>query len=576
MLHAPKDCGLPTAAEKFNCGKLATPYFQGNGINFYQCIKTGFVTITLALGDENKNLPQKTITVGNKSSPFHNNDLYIVDFNFGVSTGPSCEFTIYDASGYDVSAFLQSLFRDSCTAVKSTVLVDFGWILVDQDNNVGVQVTAGKQREYKWRAAQYTSQAVPFYGKNYKYASVNDITGEIYQDYGKATLGNRLGFTVSNLEVNANSNGTWSYKVKCVTLLDNRAQKRLQSRSYGTSNNPVALKQAVGQLVADACRTGQASAPQDTAAIFITSVTDGNGKAQDIKFSNSEGGEMGPAAVWSPNRQSATASARNWTLPLTTDRGLGMTMYTDPVIDSPNLVFLEADPTICTNPRSAYCGSRPSPKLIYVVNGGDCSPVIEFNPKVSYTIAGRAQGGTSGSGSVAKQPSFRARDICPQYGGTDKIEVSNASEGIQTNGVIQNNSSMWRFPTIAPEKINEAISANLIANSTVLQNSLITGELKIFGDPQYVNIAKCQGETIGIIYVNNPAVSNGLPAGQEGPRNQNFDWLAYPQINSTFSRLDYRIMGVSHTIDSSGFYTTTIQVQATPNQASGRRPRAQS
>jgi hypothetical protein len=569
MNHPIEPCGLPTAALRYSCGKLATPYFTGNGLDFYQCIKTGFVTITLALGDETKNISQKTITVGNQSSPYYNNSTYITQFSFGGSTGPGCEFTIYDSSGNDISAFLQGLFRDSCTAVKSNVLVDFGWILMDQDNNVGARVTNGKQREYRWRSAQYTQQARPYYGSKYPYASVNDVTGEIYQDYGKSNLANRLGFTVSNLEVSANSNGTWEYKIKCVTLLDNRAQKRLQGRSFGSSRNPVALKRAVAQLVGDGCRDRSQNVPE--AAVLWISPGDTPGTSQEIKFSNSEGGEEGPAAAWSPNRQSSTVAARNWTTPINTDRGLGMTMYSDPVIDVPNLVFLEADPEICTNPRAQYCAAKVQPKLIYVVNGGNCSPVLEFNPSVSYTLAARAQGGTSGSGSVAKQTNFQPRDVCRNYRGSDKVEVNNTSEGIQTNGVVQENSNMWRFPTVAPEKINQAVSANLLANATALQNSLIEGDLKIMGDPQYVNVAQCQGETIGIIYINNPGVSDGLAAGGTGPRNQNFDWLAYPQVNSVFSRLDYRIMGVSHSIDSSGVYTTTIKVQATPDQATGRR-----
>jgi len=236
------------------------------------------------------------------------------------------------------------------------------------------------------------------------------------------------------------------------------------------------------------------------------------------------------------------------------------------VIDAPNLVVIEGDLSYCAYPRGTYCGSKPEPLYIYIVNGGNCSPVLGFTPTVQYQIGAKAIGGTMGGGNVAQATNFTNKDLCAGYTGNDKINIA-AGEGEQTQGTVSSNMNMWRFPSNTVRETNKALSENLAANSFAIQSSNITAELKIVGNPEYVNLAKCQGWNIGIIFINQPQVNQQNKFVQGPPPDENFEWLAYPPVNKTFSRLDYMIMGVSHSIDESGDYTTTLRLQAVPVQA---------
>lgn len=580
MDHIFTPCNAPKLGNA-PCGKIADlAHYIGTSagqVAFTDIVKTGYVTVTLTA---DINGVDKTITVGNKSSPFYNNGTFITQFTFGGNTSAGCDFTIYDSTGGDLNEFLQGVYENSCDSTRAVVLVDFGWIVLDAQENVGTKVTNGKQLSYKWGAGTYTPSMKSYYkgipnfapsqpGFDIPLAGVDEFSGVVDRS---GSIGNRLGFSVDKLEVSFSAEGTWTYKINCTTLLERRSQRRLTQTNFGDDFNPLSIKDAVGLAVANGCPDANGNSA-NTVNLWIKR---GQviGTNNPLNFKNSEGGPDGPKAVWHGNVQSPTQFARNNLNGLTTDTGMGMVLYTDPIIDAPNLVVLSADESFCVNPNGALCRQNPSPEYVFIVNGGNCTPVLQFTPTVQYTIGAKAIGGTAGGGMVAQAINFEAADLCADLNSPNKINLAETGEGEQAQGTIPGNMNMWRYPNNVVKESNQALSQNLAANSFAIQSSNITAELKIVGNPEFVNLAKCQGWFIGIIFINQPQVTTNSRIAnlnnQALNSNEKYEWLATPSVNATFTRMDYLIMGVSHSIDASGDYTTTLRLQAVPEQARQR------
>lgn len=530
-----RTCLLPGAAETYACGVIAKPLIN----NFSQAVKTGFITVVMR-----SKLAGKLITVGNRSSPWYQNKTFIKSFEFGGTNDVAAKFTIYDASGNDLSVFLDSLYQDSCNAQHNTVLLEFGWILTNSSNI-----------------------ATKFSSADFTYAPYQKINPK-----AKPNPGGALGFLVKNIKVTADSSGAWVYDVELATLL-NRKNGRVRSADpVGSNRHPASIKVASSRTLERTC--SQRGVVNNTAVLFARD--DGGGLLTEFGFPNSEGGFNGPKSTWDPNRLSSVGAIRGWLNGLRSDRGLGMTVFTDPSVDAANIVVLEGNPEWCQNPRVRYCPQKDSPKYIYIVNGGDCSPVIDFKPSVTYYIAAKAQGGGTGAQSSKQvQASSRRVQACPEFVENSLANPEESAEGLQTSVTVPGASMNYRFPTDAVEKQAGAINANLVANAGRIQSSNIEGELIIQGNPEFVNIARCQGMKLGIIYFNTGMPSVLQQPGVQGINAQSapMDWLANPYVNNVFSRLDYQIQGVSHSISENGDFVTKLKVFAVPDSAKPRRSR---
>jgi hypothetical protein len=531
--HPINDCLLPGPARQFACGTIATPNIGGQT----NATRSGFVNIIMVV-KTGAGQP-KYIRVGNKSSPWYNNGVYIKEFNFGGENDAKGDFTIYDSTGNDLSIFLTALYEDSCKSKTNNILVDFGYIFQSIDNQPKMRGTSGFiEDQYKaFRRGGYSppvNQTPP--GLN--------AGGNINQQ-------NWLGFVVNKIDVSSDGAG-WVYKVSLSSLLDRRSSRKLLAKAYGSSNGLMSLKDAAAQAVNDGCGTENVSGQ----TYFIREDTPG--VYSEIKFKNSEGGANGPKNVWDPNRLPCVSAVRNWLNSISTDRDLGVTLYTDPIIDAPNLIVMEAPADICSVPNGAYCpGKKSGPRKIYLVNAGDCSPVIDFKPTVQYSTQARGQGGSSGGATSSKMVSFAGKNPCRKLNG----DLPENQEGIATNAAIPSSNTNFRFPSTAADEEVKGISAQMLANAGRIQTSLIQGDLTIQGDPEYVSVTKCQGLQVGIIYINSPGV-----ASKERYYYAD-DWLSNPPVNPVFSRLDYQITGVSHAIKEDGTYVTTLKVFAVPDQA---------
>lgn len=491
-----RECKLPYEATLYTCGIIAKP--------LQAAMKGAFVN--LILYNENR-----FIGVGNKSSPYFNNRVWIKSLNFGGQNTQGAEITIVDTSGNDFNVFLNNLYKDACTSKANNCLLEFGWLITTCS------------------------------GQTMKYSTAN-IGKSIYASKNiRKNPGGLMGFMLSKLEVQSDSSGCWVYNLKLQAAANALSRSKV-AQPVGTDSHKLPLKDAANKMLRSVCKDTR---KQNRAQGYF--FRDNETFFEPYGFLSSDGGYLGPKNVWDANRMNPIAAFRTWMNSVTTDRRIGTTFYTDPSIADPNIIAIEASDNICDPNAENICPGRgQKAKLIYLVNASDCSPVINFQPKVEYQTGGKAQGGGT---STTSAKSVRARGC--------KNADPNDTTGIQVQVTVPGNSINYRAPNNAIDSEAYAMGANLIANATRIQNSNIEAELQIEGDPRYADVATSISKVIGIVYFNHPAARSSASAN-----NLICDWLAYPVVNNVFSNVEYTITGASHSIGEDGVYTTTLKVNA--------------
>ncbi len=270
-----------------------------------------------------------------------------------------------------------------------------------------------------------------------------------------------------------------------------------------------------------------------------------------------EGGGMGPRAAWPMQQSNAFTIARMWTASVRTVYGKGIIMVFRP--EDNTLVFCEdpSDKDCCANSVATF-----------VVNGGNCSPVISFNPTVNWP-----KGMIPGGGGVAGGSSTANQDNILE----PPPEVEQA--GTQSMYGIQQQDWIHRVPDDHAEQAKLSGEAN---QNTENSNGLaigggkpgFTAELKIIGDPffstvlgpvkkptapdeaaQPDKIPGLFGKFLSIIFINPFYIANDDESYGYGAT-----WLQDSTCNPILSNKKYLILGVSHQI-SSGSYTTTFKLK---------------
>ena len=113
-----------------------------------------------------------------------------------------------------------------------------------------------------------------------------------------------------------------------------------------------------------------------------------------------------PKCVWEGNQQNILGLLHKWIQSFTTDKNLGIKIaWRDTNGCNPTLVLWEDGSPKC-NDESKCDVSRSIGN--YIVNGGQCSPVIEFNPQIKWNWAVVAN--TGGSHNKATSASVPQKD----------------------------------------------------------------------------------------------------------------------------------------------------------------------
>jgi len=436
------------------------------------------------------------ITVGNNSSfsnfidPSDQNHAVIKSFEYGKSNGTGMVVEILDEDGGDFALFMVRLNKSLCNVGKDYRLrCKFGWIIETCNGDTTLE----------------DSGDLFFLPREIK---------AVYE-------GGKIKFTVEGGD-----------------MMDNIAEERLND-SKGADDTPVALKEAIKKLFAE-------NHPKVPSVRFIRKE---NNTEREWEWRPSEGGKNGPKGVWNSSQQNSLTTARNWLNPYTTERGEGVAFNWNSESRIPEL-------QIHSVPESGPDGGKIKDACefsigTYIVNGGDCSPVISFNPNVKWTfVPNSASGGKTGGNKSGKTKVKVPREGCD-------------TGGVQYHPGVSDTQLANRAPGETLERTTEANTAHELANQALENRLPIEAELKIQGQPLFVNPVLLTGAWISIIVVNPFHIKKNVLGDTACG-----DWLAQPVCNRVFSNKMWMVKEVHHQIKE-GSYTTSIKVflQAVCNRA---------
>ena len=418
------------------------------------------------------------ITMGNKSSPAYKNAAAISSFTYGFEPGTSsfgADVEIIDSGG--------TAYRDIIRAINKTITnaateaaginIDFGWILTDCYGKVTTT----------WTANQITG------------SKITGFISEVEQTFENAIIKLKL-------------------KIRAPTV---QSPDVIQDIVIGDQSNKRSLKSAIVEIFTK-------YEPKYKGVRFESKDSDGKGGFKEFHFKNSDGGPDGPLGVWSANQQNTVSAVRGWLNSVTTSNDLG--------------VLIEYDASTYEAVLKESPFEQPSCQYnlgTYIVNGGNCSPVLEFNPTIKWFPSG-STGAVNGSATSA--------------GGTrlEPVPENVQKAGSQASPAQQQHDSHFRNPDDISSKAAEAFSAQYDANYIVeTPHSPIDAQLKIMGDPSFANLVDFLGKEVSIIVLN--------PFGSR----TDCTWISEPTCNQVLSNKHYLIKGVNHQI-TEGSYVTTLHV----------------
>lgn len=445
------------------------------------------------------------ITVGNQSRPNAKNTAVITSLEYGASEGMGCTIEITDEEGGNFTKSFDAINKGLGSLEKdiSGFKLDFGWI---------VEKKCGNQ-------------------SNVEIFSVNSV----HKDY------------IHLLPIRMNviyEGGKIKYVLEAQDMMTRVSETR-QECNLGRDDKKVPLKQAILEFM-----------KKELPPPFLdVKFLDKDGK--EWNFANINGGKEGPRGVWGSCQQNKLATLRRWISGFRTSNGKGIVFQwegikspvtsaqfskdrTDPL---PVLVLLE-------DPSPDRCQESPdlcsNNVATYIVNGGNKSPVISFNPSVNWTFAPSAGSGGGLSGNTAEGQKKDGK--LPGCKGNETKD----SAGISSKSGSDHSRDQHSTPEQGAKDANNADTAHQAANAARELLSPIQAELKIVGDPFFVFPMQFVIQQVSLIVLN--------PYHLRATSNSCVDWLAEPTCNPVFSNKGWDIMGVNHQIRE-GSYVTILKLQ---------------
>lgn len=350
-------------------------------------------------------------------------------------------------------------------------------------------------------------------------------------------------FTPTYIDVNTEA-GLIKYTITGSVPIDDMIHTEAEEEVYGwDSGNRMRLKQAIKEMFKQ----------HNIEALFLT--TDpksscgggptGHGHADcptyEWSFRNSDGGCQGPLGVWKTQQRDPVQAAIAWLQEHVTKEKKGFVVGVDySTKSSPRVIFWESPKPDCAGAQTAAFGGT------YVVNGGSCSPVINFKPKFNWLASANVrQGGASGSNS---QENVKADDD-----GGIKCNVTGDGSPDRSIGGPANEDRKGRD---AQRETNEAYAANQRAQRPNV--AAISAEMTVQGDPRWSDMFYIINRRISIIHINPFHILKGAGKGRCA------DWLSKPSCNPVTSNRNWRVTGVDHQIKEGSYLTTLRLVNDAP------------
>jgi hypothetical protein len=493
---------LTNCISAYSCnGKPNLPFEENNGYSF-----APFVEVKFTLNNE-------LLTVGNNSRPNHGNGAAIKSMQYGASEGMGVTIEIVDEEGGQFTKSFEAINK-GLGNIKENVRnfeLDFGWIVVEEISGVS------------------------------KLVSVSSVHGSPIN-----MLPLKMNITYSE--------GVIKYTFEAQDMMS-RVNETRQECAVGTDDHKIALKDAIRILAG----TGQS--PKFNVA-FLKSDFE-----TEWNFKNSgDTGGKGPLGFWTTCQQNKLEAIRRWIDDYVTENEKGIIFQymtkknfekriknsfkkigNFPIEEAVLVLLEDPSPDKC-QPAFDYCQTNIA---TYIINGGNKSPVIEFNPSVVWTFAPNANEGGAAvpdSGEASKQ---EPKKECEE-------EKKTEGAGTTTAHVANPNA----YPNSSAVDGVKANAAHQKANAFREFLSPIEAELKIMGDPFYTLPVEFMTKTLSLIVINPYHLKSKDNTGCG-------DWLSEPVCNPIFSNKNWMIMGVDHQIGEGSYFTTLKLKLPAPNSELG-------
>lgn len=455
-------------------------------------VYTPYVEITVG-GD-------KVLLTGNESCPIGTSPHHamITSFQYGTQAGTGscgCTIEVVDEGGKLYEKIYDALNKDITKTADESLecKANFGWKIVDCDGNPRLE------------------------------------TNEKYDTFPSGG-GGKLHFLPRKLNANFDG-GLIKFTLECVDLFSARSgESRLES-NIGTEDGKVELKTALTQLFKD-------HDPKFKSVRFYK--RDGKG---EMFFRNDHGGKNGYFSVHNMDQESNISCARKWINNTTTDEKYGIFIMYNP--HDASACFYE-DPSAAG--ESGCCDGDRNIGT-FVVNGGNDSTVISFNPSFEWNF-----GANSGTGGVASGAGSADMGVTVKAG-EDKNKRELVKTGSQSQHLADGNTWYWQTPESHAFQANECFTTHNDATRSY-ENMIapIQAELKIIGDPRFVNPLFLTAKWISIVVIDPYYIKKA------GGDDTGCEWLSKSNCNPILSNKKWMIMGVDHQI-TSGSYFTTLKVR---------------
>jgi len=359
------------------------------------------------------------------------------------------------------------------------------------------------------------------------YNMIVDFGWIIQNSNGSATVrktsdyGGALHFLPTKL-TSRYENGFIKFIIQGTDLFSRIAENRI-IKTYGDDNNKITLKEAIRRILSE----------NDPKVESVKYYRKGQGGViSEWKFKE-EGGD-GPKGVWQANSLNALDVIRKWINTVTTDDDKGIVVVWNCASESPEIMLWEAPPEI--KPCLSNVGT-------FIVNGGNCSPVISFSPTAEWAVVVK-------KGNVSGGPSS-AENIDVKEIKNSKEKWADADAGAQRT---QQGGNIGYENQLAPDEASKKLAKAQLEHDRAatyydaVPSAPITAELAIQGNPEFVHPTFLLDSFVSIIFINPFYITNGC------------DWLIEPTCNPVWSNKNWQILGVDHQIRE-GSYITTLKVR---------------
>lgn len=431
------------------------------------------------------------ITVGNESYPSNPNTAVVKSIEYGFIDKNEGKIEIVDEEGGELSIFLDAVAKCMKSVGQGSIITfKVGWIYTTCDGG---------------------SNMIP---------------------------GPGLSSVVLSIESSI-SNGIIKFIINFGPVEAIEMNKRYD-KTFGTESDPIKLEEAINQLA-------QLDDPINVKYAWY----DQSGK---IRYGSHEWvnhGEGGPKAAWRADNQTKYAAIAKWIESYRVKDGKedkGVVLIHDP--EHPKTL------TILRNPNPV-CGEIEFPNQLhlgtFIVNGGKCSNVLEFNPTLNFVNAtGTMAAGGGTSGPLKSNQEFKEDEKLS----CNKPHGENAGPQIQTT---PNDSSVFTDGANAIKETNKSQESHAEASKLVeISASPIDAELRLVGivDSRFHKIIA--GYTCSIVVINPFTIKGGFAGSSCG------DFLKRADCHPWFSNSNWMVMGVNHAVQEGSFVTTLKVKLAVP------------